>query len=152
MTIVNTLTGISVTTADVAVPQLAQANLTEKSRFSNPQTGSETIVWVDSTTDPQYPLTVTVRLNKAPKGGPTAERKASVTIETWARTVVDGIETAFKPFSATIAVILPGQPLDSADIMAAIGNLYGLLFPSLASKIPDLATVNKLIFGLADLY
>lgn len=148
MTITYSIDRVSTTTADVAVPQLTQAGFSLVSTSRDVNSGVNESWYSIPTGDPLYPTTIVVRHAKNPKDK-AGVRRLTLAINTWAREVdsVSGAETV-NPISAAMTLQVPSATVEAADIAALIGNLYGLSFNSLTTKVPDTAVISGLLFGI----
>lgn len=150
MTTVYSIDNVVATDVDVAVPQLDQDTFKLVSAITDLKTGVSITTFTIPTGDPTYPLRVTVRTEKPAKTD--AVRRSSITLASWARTVVDDVVVSVKPITATIALNVPAGGLEMADVSDFMGNLYGLTFGSLNTKVPAVDHLSSLMFGITDLF
>lgn len=152
MTHTLTIDRVSTAVADVAVPQLDQDTLSWVSTDRDDQTGQSISIYTIESGDPAYKTYVTVRSQQNPRNNSGA-RNASIRIDTWCRDLdsVSGLEIV-KPANVVLGINLPDMSLEAGDVMALIGNLYGVAFTSLTSKVPSLDVVTALIFGRTKVY
>lgn len=141
--------------SDVSVPLLDQSGISVMSDTIQPD-GTRTVTYVLPTGDPLYPtrIFVTIRRDKDYGPGKAGQIRTSITIASWATdTDEDGMVVAKQPCSAAISWQLPFVSVEAADVSQLLGNLFGLTFNTLTSKVRDTAVIGKLLFGLpGDLY
>jgi hypothetical protein len=143
---------VSTAVADVSVPQLVQADFSLVSTDFDAQTGQSISIFTLASGDPAYKTTITVRSQQNPRNNSGA-RNASVRIDTWCRDLdsVSGLEVV-KPCNVVLGINLPDMSLEAVDVMMLVGNLYGLAFTSLTSKVPSTDVMSNLMFGLTQVY
>lgn len=153
MTNVLSIDNVATSDTDVGVPLLTQASLVLRSSVTVLATGVTTSVYVMPTGDPNYPMTVTVRTERAPNAKADGQRRSSITLASYARVVDgDGVVLALKPISAVLAFNTPFTDFEASDLSDLLGNLYGLSFGSLNTKVPAVDHLNALLFGVTELY
>lgn len=140
------------TDVDVAVPRIDQSDLEHVATVVDARNGVITSTYVLNTSDPAYPLKVIVRNEKSPTNAK-AIRRSSITLTSWAR-IVDGngVVVDVQPITAVIAMNTPAMDLETADLSDFWGNLYGLTFDVLNTKVPATTYLNQMLFGLTQYY
>lgn len=140
------------TTADVSVPQLDQSDFGLISIDRDTSKGSVEAVYTIPTGDASYPTTIVVRHAVDPKDRNATARNL-IAINSFARDYDDVTgEEIVKPISAVLTLQLPSMQLEAADIAVLVGNLYGLSFNALESKVPDTDVLSKLLFGQVEVF
>lgn len=147
MTISYDLLRVSTTTADVAVPQLDQATLSEVSRSINPSDGSGTIIFTIKTGDNVHKTNIVSSIGATSRGS--RSYRCTIAINTWAHSSdsVTGQE-AWSEISVVLNCNIPKDVrVEAADLLALIGNTYGLTFTALSTKVPNSAVVDNWLFA-----
>lgn len=151
MTISYSIDRASTSTADVAVPQLNQGSFSLESTDVDAAKGVAEARFTIPTGDPVYKTSVVANLSWDPRN-PQGNRRALIAINTWSRESDSVLGTEkVQPFTAQMTLNWRGR-VEEADLAAIVGNLYGLSFNTLTSKIPDTAVLTKLLFGIPDLW
>lgn len=151
MTIAYEILRISTSTADVAVPQLTQANLKEVSRNDDESKGIVLVTYTIPSGDNIHRTTLNSRIED-PKGA--KQQRCTLALNSYAHSTdsVTGAEV-WSPISAVLTLNIPKDvQVEGADVAALIGNLYGLTFNTLTSKVPDTAVIDNFRFGQVDHY
>jgi hypothetical protein len=152
MSLTYTIDHAVATVEDVSVEVADKASLALQSTIED-TAGGVVSTYVINAGDPTYPATVVYRSALVlPKGKP-PYRRASVTLNSWAR-VADSVTGLDKlsPIQATISINIPQEfPVELADLNVFLGNLYSFTYPSVSTKLRATTTLSKLMFGISQL-
>lgn len=145
---------VSTSVADVSVPQLTQANFRLMSTQRDVASGVTESWYSLPSGDPAYPSTIVVRVAKpVGKNAASGQTRAMIAFNTYARDEdsVTG-EVVVRPISTSLNLHLPPMSLEATDLLNLVGNLYGLSFNTLNTKVPDTAVMANLLFGLTEAF
>lgn len=152
MTNVLSIDGTGGTAQDVAVKFFPKTNL-QRLRQTIDASGRETTIYVDSTSDPNSPVTVAVSsgVDARPDAAGTRTRRSSITLSSYARVVDgDGALLALKRISCVIALNTPDADMEPDDLRDLFLNAVSVWINTLTAKVPDTETISALRFGITD--
>lgn len=154
MSLTYTIDNVGGTAADVSVHRLDDSTFQHKGTTIDPKTGNTVSTYVIPSGDPNHPTTITVRTQSDPRNvNGNGVRRSSITLSSWARIVdSDSSEPVLQPISMVLAMNVPMIGMEVDDLSNMVANLFGLSYMTLTSKVRDTANLNKLQFGITELY
>lgn len=156
MTISYSIMGVSSSGADVTVPVIDQSHLVyDKQINADPKTNSVTHRYKDTVAGTKaHPVFVDVTIREVPaKGTFVGRRYWSITHSTWA-VISDSVTglVQYENVSRTYSGNDPLIDMEAADLRDWDGNMYGLRWSTLTSKVPDTGHISAIDQGVGRLY
>ena len=132
------------TPSDVAINLLDQSLLERRSEAFDVKSGSYNAEYVLNTGDQTRNTTVSV-LSRVNKDGSVFYSLKLRTIRT---VTIDSVVAEEAPADFNISWSLGSAQDDAASVLNLLGAAYGLLFPGLTSKVPQVGIIGALSRGL----